>query len=115
MHNCRLENPISYLFMGCVYAFVCTYMQMPEVDIGCFPQFCSKLFGLESLSLNVELQIWLDWLARDPIICFLSAGIIGMPSPLHPPLHIVFGDLFFRFIYSLWGSNQGLRGQYFTD
>lgn len=91
MHNCRLENPISYLFMGCVYAFVCTYMQMPEVDIGCFPQFCSKLFGLESLSLNVELQIWLDWLAWDPIICFLSAGIIGMPSPTS------------TFTYSFWG------------
>lgn len=114
MHNCRLENPISYLFMGCVCAFVCIYMQMLEVDIGCFPQFCSKLSGLESLSLNVELQIWLDWLARDLIICFLSAGIIGMPSPTSTFTYSFWGS-FFPFIYGLWGSNQGLRGQYFTD
>ena len=92
MHNCRLENPISYIFMGCVCDFVCTYIQMTEVDIGYLPQLCSKLSGLESLSLNVELQILLDWQARDPIICFLSAGIIGMPL------------LTSTFTYSFWGS-----------
>lgn len=68
--------------------------QSPEVNAGCLPLLPPTLLFRQGLSLDPELIIQLDWLAREPLIpvflCVpLALGLLGAPPLSQQELDLI--------------------------